>query len=206
MLSSSLSLFSCTYHPLLIIIVEDPNPNAVTSKREADGFISDTENMAIVPRKRRRRIVTSSEEEDDDDDDEDDHNPATATSPFSDMQEELTPTPDWDDDDDDEDDDDSDQKNGDFDTFEELSEGEERRRRVGNSADPDDFRYLDPELYGLRRSARRTAAVSNAQRKHKSYVCTIAYVYIQNPMPTNTLYPSYRHCHYQTKKRRRKMI
>lgn len=170
MLSLSLS-FSCTYHhPLLIIIVEDPNPNAVTSKREADGFISDTENMAIAPRKRRRRIVTSSEEEDsnDDDDDDDDHNPATATSPFSDMQE-LTPTPDWDDDDDD---DDSDEKNGELDTFEELSEGEERRRRVGNSADPDDFRYLDPELYGLRRSARRTAAVSNAQRKHKSYVCT----------------------------------
>lgn len=158
------------YHfSLLIIIIEDPNPNAVTSKREADGFISDTENMAIAPRKRRRRIVTSSEEEDDDEEDDEDHNPAvTTTSPFSDMQE-LTPTPDWDDDDDD-----SDEKNGGFDTFEELSEGEERRRRVGSSsADPDDFRYLDPELYGLRRSARRSAAVSNAQRKHKSYVCTL---------------------------------
>ncbi|CDS12854.1 hypothetical protein LRAMOSA05038 [Lichtheimia ramosa] len=126
--------------------------------------------MAIAPRKRRRRIVTSSEEEDDDEEDDEDHNPAvTATSPFSDMQE-LTPTPDWDDDDD------SDEKNGGFDTFEELSEGEERRRRVGSSsADPDDFRYLDPELYGLRRSARRSAAVSNAQqRKHKSYALSLS--------------------------------
>ncbi|KAI9246709.1 SNF2 family N-terminal domain-containing protein [Phascolomyces articulosus] len=45
-----------------------------------------------------------------------------------------------------------------YDTFEEVSEGEERRRRIGT--DEPDFRYLDPELYGLRRSSRRSVAAT----------------------------------------------
>ena len=89
--------------------------------------------------------------------------PLLGDSPFSNG-EELTPSPRWDQEDDYDDDESpitaSNTNNG-YDTFEEVSESEERRRRVGEGEEQD-YRYLDPELYGLRRSSRRAAPKSSA--------------------------------------------
>ncbi|KAI8140697.1 SNF2 family N-terminal domain-containing protein [Fennellomyces sp. T-0311] len=118
-------------------------------------------------RKRRKRIVLFSE-------DEEEENAVSGASPLLDDSpfsngEELTPSPRWDQEDDyDDDDDDDDDRpitasntNNGYDTFEEVSESEERRRRVGEDEEQD-FRYLDPELYGLRRSSRRAAPKSSS--------------------------------------------
>lgn len=125
----------------------------VAIKRSSDSD-SEASTSAVTPRKRRRRIVDSS----DDDDNEykgvqNNNNDDDDGSVFS-AGEELSSSPGWDLD--------SpssvarDHGNDDmYESFEELSEGEERRRRLGEEAL--DFRNLDPELYGLRRSSRRKA-------------------------------------------------
>ncbi|KAI7847045.1 SNF2 family N-terminal domain-containing protein [Circinella umbellata] len=67
----------------------------------------------------------------------------------------------------------SNNNNNGYDTFEEVSEEEERRRRVGTNES--DFRYLDPELYGLRRSSRRTATATGPPTRSRNRYATPTY-------------------------------
>lgn len=112
--------------------------------RSSNDSDSDVPSQTIVSRKRKRRLVLSSDDE---------GTPQAVPSDGSTFSGELTPSPAR-----------SDIENVEHDSFEELSEGEERRRRLGKKRDEIDFRYVDPELYGLRRSSRRAGQSTRYQQ------------------------------------------
>lgn len=149
---------------------DDEEDNArAASKR---GSESDNSMDAVAPRKRRRRIMDSSDDEDASDSyqqepavedylDDDDDDEGSALSATADESPAVNAT----------------SINGNnYDSFEELSESEERRRRLGNDAS--DVPYLDPELYGLRRSSRKSS--SRATRNKVTYA-------------VSTLFPLFNH-------------
>ncbi|KAF7730273.1 hypothetical protein EC973_002516 [Apophysomyces ossiformis] len=132
--------------------LNEDSESVLSTKRsfdsDTDGF-SDAQTTGL--RKRRKRIVLFSEEENDSDSSE---GTTSAESENGHNGKEF---------------------NG-YESFEELSEDEERRRRVGDNAKKD-MHYLDPDLYCLRRSSRQksrsnqyTASPKLSQSEESSFV------------------------------------